>query len=455
MARFTAVSLVQLFLSATGVFAGLEVDVEDAASVKKAAALVAEDLMSFYKGEITGLLPGPPPDGDYYPWTGGALWAAMLDYRSHTGDTQYDEKISAGLLWQRGPNDDYLAPNWSISTGNDDQAIWAMAALLAAETGFTESGGDDPKWLTLAQNVFDEQSTETRRVDNGSCAGGLRWQIFPTNNGYNWVATSANVAYANLGARLSLQDGENKTQPQLVEDTFDWLETAKFIDSKFNVYDGAQANDCDQINKIQFSYVSAFALEGAAAMYNLTTEEKWKTLVDGLTKRTIEVFFPDGVATDVACEPDRCNTDATFYKAFLHRSLASTMKLAPHTASLILPALKTSAAAAAKSCTGGDNERMCGLTWTGSFDNQTGAGSQMSVLSALLSLLPTEKAVASPGSSTGDNETGSITTPSASSSTTPGGSSQSSTVPGNSGAHATTSSIVLLSGLLLASVVLN
>ncbi|KAF2972833.1 hypothetical protein GQX73_g799 [Xylaria multiplex] len=446
MARFTTVSLVQLFLSATGVFAGLEVDVDDAASVKKAAALVAEDLMSFYTGEIPGILPGPPPDGDYYPWTGGALWAAMLDYRSRTGDTQYDAKISEGLQWQAGPNSDYLAPNWSVSTGNDDQAIWAMAALLAAETGFTESGGDDPKWLTLAQNVFDQQSTEVRRVDNGSCAGGLRWQIYPTNNGYNWVATSSNVAYANLGARLRLQDGENKTQSQLVEDTFDWLETVKLIDSKFNVYDGAQANDCDQINKVQFSYTAAFALEGAAALYNSTTDEKWKALVDGLAQRTIEVFFPDGVATDVACEPDRCTTDATFYKAFLHRSLASTIKLAPHTASLILPVLKTSAAAAAKSCTGGDNERMCGLTWTGSFDNRTGAGSEIGVLSALLSLLPTEKAVASPGSNTSNNETGSKTAPSASSST----------IPGNSGAHTTTSSIVLLSGgLLLAGLVLN
>lgn len=144
--------------------------------------------MSFYTGEIPGLLPGPPPDGDYYQWTGGALWAAMLDYRSRTGDTQYDDKISQGLLWQRGPSNDFLSPNWTASMGNDDQAVWGMTALLAAETGFAEpKGADDPQWLTLARNVFDEQSSPSRRVDSGSCEGGLRWQILPFNNGYNYV----------------------------------------------------------------------------------------------------------------------------------------------------------------------------------------------------------------------------------------------------------------------------
>lgn len=151
--------------------------------------------MSFYTGEIPGLLPGPPPEGDYYQWTGGALWATMLDYRSRTGDTQYDDKISEGLLWQRGSNNDFLPSNWTASAGNDDQAIWGMAALLAAETGFAEPGVDNLKWLTLVQNVFDEQSSGARRVENGSCAGGLRWQILPFNNGYDYISSKRKPYY--------------------------------------------------------------------------------------------------------------------------------------------------------------------------------------------------------------------------------------------------------------------
>ncbi|KAI1345890.1 glycosyl hydrolase family 76-domain-containing protein [Xylaria sp. FL0043] len=445
MARFHYVSLAQLLVSVTGALAGLTVDVDDADSVKKAATLVAEDLMSFYKGEIPGLLPGPPPDGDYPPWTGGALWASMLDYRSRTGDTQYDEKISEGLLWQRGPNDDFLAPNWTASEGNDDQALWAMAALLAAETGFTEPKDANTTWAALAQNVFDEQSNESRRVSKGACSGALRWAIYPTNDGYDYVTTSANVAYANLGARLSVLDGNNQTQATSVQNTFDFLETSKFIDSKFNVYTGASVPDCDDINKLQISSDPALAVESAAVMYNSTGgDEKWKTLVDGLTARIIDVFFPDGVATEVACEPTNCNTYMTFYKSILHRSLASTMKAAPYTTNLILPVLKTSAAAAAKSCTAGDNKRMCVFDWTNGSDNLTGAGSQMSVLSALLSLLPTEKAVDSPSSGAGGNGTSNSTTPT-------GSSSEPSETPGSSGAHAGVSAAVLLGGMALAS----
>ncbi|KAI1753244.1 glycosyl hydrolase family 76-domain-containing protein [Xylaria castorea] len=453
MARFSSNSFARLFLSATGVVAGLTVDVDDAASVKKAAALVAGDLMSFYTGEIPGLLPGPPPEGDYYPWTGGALWATMLDYRSRTGDTQYDDKISEGLLWQRGPNNDFLPPNWTASAGNDDQAIWGMAALAAAETGFAEPGVDDLNWLTLVQNVFDEQSSDARRVANGSCAGGLRWQIFSVNSGYNYISTLANVAYANLGARLSLQDGNNKTQAKLAEDTFDWLQASKFIDGKFNIYDGAQVAECDEINKVQTSFAAGLAVEGAAVMYNSTSgDEKWKKLLDGLVQRTIDVFFPDGVATEVACEPSQCNTDMTFFKYFLHRSLASAMKVAPYTTSLISPVLKTSAQAAVESCTGGDNERMCGLVWSAHGGNHTGAGPQMSVLGALLSLLPTETAVNASNSS---SNTGSDGTNNATTSTAGPSEPSDSNTPKSSGAHAGVSAVVVLGSLLLTSFALN
>lgn len=48
-------------------------------SLKQTAAEVAKDLLSFYKGEdpgwtfAIGILPGPPPDGDYFWWIGGAM----------------------------------------------------------------------------------------------------------------------------------------------------------------------------------------------------------------------------------------------------------------------------------------------------------------------------------------------------------------------------------------------
>jgi hypothetical protein len=131
------------------------------------------------------------------------------------------------------------------------------------------------------------------------------------------------------------------------------------------------------VNHLQSSYTAALALEAAAVMWNSTGADAWKTILDGLTARTIKIFFPNGVAKEVSCEPMTCNTDMTFFKSFLHRSLASTMKVAPYTADHILPALKTSAAAAAKTCTSGANNRLCGSVWSVTSDGVTGAGSQV------------------------------------------------------------------------------
>lgn len=159
--------------------------------MKAAAALVAEDLLTFYPistpGWVPGILPGPPPDGDYYWWQGGAMWGTLMDYRAHTEDDSYDDTITTAMLHQVGPDKDFMPLNWSASMGNDDQSFWALSAMLAAETGYPDPPTDQAQWLALAQAVFNEQTSEDRRVDSGKCKWGLRWQVFSTNNGFNYV----------------------------------------------------------------------------------------------------------------------------------------------------------------------------------------------------------------------------------------------------------------------------
>lgn len=63
--------------------------------------------MTFYKGNLTGMipgiLPGPPPSGDYYWWEGGALWGTMIDYWLYTGDESYVPTTMQSLIFQSGP----------------------------------------------------------------------------------------------------------------------------------------------------------------------------------------------------------------------------------------------------------------------------------------------------------------------------------------------------------------
>lgn len=116
------------------------------------------------------------------------MWGTLLDYRHHTGDKTYDDITTQAMLFQVGDDRDFMPRNWSASMGNDDQAFWALSALVAAETGYTDPAADLPQWLPLAQAVFNEQTHEDRRVPNGSaCEWGLRWQVYPSNNGYDYI----------------------------------------------------------------------------------------------------------------------------------------------------------------------------------------------------------------------------------------------------------------------------
>lgn len=162
--------------------------------------------MAYYKGnqsgQTPGILPGPPPAGDYYWWEAGALWGTMIDYWHYTGDTTYNDVVTQALLFQVGPNQDYMPPNVTASLGNDDQAFWGMSAMLAAEVNFPNPPSDQPQWLALAQAVFNTQADPSRH--DSTCNGGLRWQIPLSNNGYDYKNSMAFSIHSNSRRRPSL-----------------------------------------------------------------------------------------------------------------------------------------------------------------------------------------------------------------------------------------------------------
>ncbi|KAI1332156.1 glycosyl hydrolase family 76-domain-containing protein [Xylariaceae sp. FL0255] len=402
MFRRSHALLAPVFLSATGL-ASLTVNLDDTDSIKQAAKLVAKDLIAtYYNGTtIPGLL---TPQTSYYWWTGGALWTALLDYRDRTGDTQFNNTTAQGLLWQVGANYDFAPANWTSQAGNDDQSIWALAALAAVETDFdyetASTGGVG--FSGIASRVWEEQSAESRRVPTGTagnCSGALRWATSPVNAGYNYVNSDSNLAYLDVGAQLGLVHGTlNDTEYQQLQDTFTRLQSIGLIDDNYNVFDSARTSDnCSSISRLQWSLAAGLALEGTSAMYNLTAyiyntslaDATWKPIVTGLLSRTTDLFFNDGVAVEVACESNnKCTTNMSFYKFYLLRGLASTMFYAPFTADTVLPILKSTAAAAVETC--GSDGSGCSFVWSGegNVKDGVGAGGQISTLGALISLLP-------------------------------------------------------------------
>ncbi|KAK3934738.1 putative dfg5 protein [Diplogelasinospora grovesii] len=391
--------------------AALTVDLTSADSIKTAAKTIAFNLMTYYhgneSGQTPGILPGPPPAGPYYWWEGGALWGTMVDYWHYTNDTTYNTETLNALVFQaNSPQDNYMPPNWTASLGNDDQGFWGMSAMLAAETTFQNPPSTQPQWLALAQAVF---NTQAARWDTQYCNGGLRWQIPLSNNGYDYKNGIANGILFNMGARLARYTN-NETYAQWAIKTWDWTSSVGYIDDQYNIYDGAHVEkNCTDINKAQFSYTAAVFLQGLGFMYNYTNgSEPWGTRLKGLTNRTLEVFFPDGIAVEVACELTntiQCTTDMLSFKGYVHRWLAQTTQMAPFIHDTIMPVLKTSAAAAAKSC---NPDGTCGFRWnTGTYDGDTGAGQEMNALGALMSLMVDLESVGGPvTNSTGGTSVG-------------------------------------------------
>ncbi|KAF8857322.1 mannan endo-1,6-alpha-mannosidase [Acephala macrosclerotiorum] len=398
--------------------AALDLDLNSQDSIKSVASTIAYDMMSYYKGNLSGqtpgLLPGPPPNPSitnegYFWWEAGGMFGSLIDYWYYTGDSTYNDVVVQGLQFQVGENDDYLPQNQTNGMGNDDQGFWGMSAMTAAELNFTNPPTGKPSWLSLAQAVH---NTQQQKLDN-VCGGGMRWQAYQFLNGYNYKNSIANGCYFNIAARLARFTG-NASYATSAEQTYDWMTAIGLIDENYMVYDGTDSlTNCTIINKEQFSYNAGIFLFGAATMYNYTNgSTTWETRVNGLLDAAISVFFPNGIGTEIACESElaKCTIDMLSIKSYLMRWLAATTKLAPFTYDRVMAVLKPSATAAALQCCGSPaerpNGRMCGLSWSknSTWDGTAGVGQQMCALEVIQSNL-IQQATVPLTSSTGGTST--------------------------------------------------
>ncbi|OAA63612.1 Glycoside hydrolase, family 76 [Niveomyces insectorum RCEF 264] len=351
---------------------------------------MAQDMLSFYSGNKPGGTPGLLPE-PYYWWEAGAMLGSLIDYWYYTGDDQYNDLTMQGLLFQATDNGDFMPQNETLNEGNDDQGFWGLAVMTAAEYNFPNPPPDRQQWLGMAQAVF---NTQAARWETADCNGGLRWQIFRWNNGFDYKNSISQACFFNLAARLALYTG-NASYSDWAVRTYDWMVGVKFLDDNYYIYDGAHiATNCTQLTPYQWTYNPGAFLLGAAAMYRYTELNNdtdgaalWRERVSGLLNGT-HIFFTgdqNNIMTEVACETvGLCDLDQQSFKAYLSRWMAATTKWAPWTADTILPLLRASSVAAARQCTGGNNGRMCGLRWNGTWDGSTGVGQQMAAMEVTL-----------------------------------------------------------------------
>lgn len=402
---------------------------------------IAEGLVKLYNGTEPGETPGLLGE-PYYFWEAGAVWDALIQYQNLTGDNQFNDIVSQALLFQQGESGSYMPRNQTRNLGNDDQSTWALAALSAEQRGLP---GD--AWLGLAVEVFNNQ---VLRWDEATCGGGLRWQIFTFNNGYEYKNSVSNGQFFQLASRLAQYTG-NTTYSEWATKVFDWSTKVGLIDTEWQVLDGTLATDqCTQKDHNQWSSSSGTYITGVANMYNITTgesQEKWKDALDGLLEKNIAKFFPDGIATE-PCEASSCNVDQRAFKGLLANQLVDTVRAAPFTSEKIRPVLISSAAAAAKACNDAGEECVAG--WGESRTPTTmGVGEQLSALAYVQALLFWDPAGPESTSNTGNATTTATETATNSATGSPSGTrSPSPTATPNSGAQlAAGSGVMAISGI--------
>lgn len=364
----------------------IELNVENINSINEAAKLVSQGILDYYPitqpGHPIGLFQQP-----YYWWESGAAWGSLLDYWFYTGDEQYNTLVKQALLSQVGEHWDYVPLNQSLTEGNDDQGFWGITVMAAAERNFSNPNVDEPQWLFLAQAVF---NTMTSRWEEDHCGGGLRWQIFKWNSGYDYKNSVSNGCLFQIASRLARFTG-NQTYVEWAHKVWDWMEDTELIDGNgyyLVVFDGAFTGDnCTKVTPLQWSYNIGLLLAGVAYIYDFTKDSIWQTRLY-LLLNGVSVFFKEDIMFEATCQDSgKCNNDQRSFKAYLARFLGLTAQLVPETRDLIDTYLRASAMAAALSCSGGYDGFTCGLNWQiGGNDNIYGLGEQMSALEVIQNL---------------------------------------------------------------------
>ncbi|KAJ5925798.1 Mannan endo-1-6-alpha-mannosidase DCW1 [Penicillium verhagenii] len=389
--------LIGLLFAVGAVTTGIPLDIDSQDSIRSAASTIAYDLVSFYSGNRSGDVPGNLPS-PYYWWEAGAFFGSLINYSIFTGDKTYNNITLEAMEHQAGDKGDFMPSNQTYTEGNDDQCFWALSAMMAAERNFPNPSSSSPSWLSMVQAVFNEQAS---RWDTSSCSGGLRWQIYTWNAGYDYKNTIANGCFFDIAARLARYTG-NDTYAEWATKSWNWAKGVGLITPDYQVYDGTtDVSNCTSYDRTRWSYTAGIYLHGTSVMYNYTSSLStnsslsftWKTRLDALLSKIDFLFSTNETSMNVMYEPpcelkNICDTDQLSFKAYLARWMADVTQLAPYTYDTIMTKLRATAQAAVAQCQGGSTGTYCGFRWSsGSYDGTTGVGQQMGVLEVLQGLL--------------------------------------------------------------------
>lgn len=142
--------------------------------------------------------------------------------------------------------------------------------MTAAELNFPETG--QYSWLSLAQGVFNDQtaapSPRNTGWDETTCGGGVHWQKFSEQSGFNDKNGISNGGLFQLSARL-YRYTNNTEYADWAQKIWDWSVGHLVVNGTFEVWDTVTVgtDDCHFPGRTPWTYNYASYLLGAAYMY--------------------------------------------------------------------------------------------------------------------------------------------------------------------------------------------
>lgn len=198
--------------------------------------------------------------------------------------------------------------------------------MTAVEYGFPDRSSGF-SWLSLAQGVF---NTQIKRWDTSSCGGGLRWQIWPYQNGYGMKNSISNGGLFQLSARLARYTGSS-IYLEWANKIWDWSVSSPLLsNTTWNVADSTNVdNDCATQGNDQWTYNYGTYLMGAAYMYNYVSSRVPVSIMSrGLRLKSITniMLLADewnhSIPMADRCRRSfKCNTQKFLYHRGNHRRL--------------------------------------------------------------------------------------------------------------------------------------
>lgn len=371
----------------------IEITLGDTDSICNAATEITNGIMDYYLGirygGNVGMFQQP-----YYWWEAGLVFGGMIDTWKICDNDTYEEIIQAAINHQRGDNNDFMAANQSDVEANDDQVFWGFTVMEAAERNFPmySDNDADPSYAQLALNVYNQM---TDRWDLDNCGGGLRWQILSNMSGWDYKSTISTAGVFALGARLARYT-DNNDLVRSSNRVLKWMKQALFVhqvdgNDFYNVNDGSDIEDgnCPVVNGALWSYNYALMTMGSTYLYNQTNgDEYWSNELDKFLGG-IEYYMTNktgnGVLFEYQCDQfGRCNNDQRAFRAIVARTLGNVVQLAPPYAERAQKIIDNSALGAAASCSGGSDQRTCGINWAiNEWDGWYGLGEQIAALEVI------------------------------------------------------------------------